>query len=105
MGAPWPPADKQAAFLHVNMVADEAMLAALSVALGAANVPRVTETEAALLDQAPDVPGDLIAAALDKIREGGDPLGEAFCKLRSAARRRENGAVYTPPTIVGAMLS
>ena len=105
MGASWPPPDEQAACLNVGMVADEAMLAALSVALGAATVPRVTKEEAALLDHAPDVPGDLIAAALDKIEEGGDPLGETFCKLRSAARRREDGAVYTPPIIVKSMLS
>ncbi len=105
VGAPWPPPEERVAFLDVGTVADEAMLAALSVALGAATVPRVTEAEAALLDHAPDVPGDLIAAALDKIEEGGDPLGEAFCKLRPAARRREDGAVYTPPTTVRSILS
>ncbi|MDE0718138.1 MAG: N-6 DNA methylase [Rhodospirillaceae bacterium] len=105
MGAPWPPPDEQVAPLDSGMVADEAMLAALSVALGASTVPRVTAAEAALLDRAPDVPGELITATLDRIEEGGDPLGDAFCTLRPAARRREDGADYTPPAIVRAMLS
>lgn len=87
------------------MAPDEAMLAALSVALGAATVPHITEQETALLDGAPDVPSDLITATLDKIKEGEDPLGDAFCALRLAAVRREDGAVYTPSAIVKAMLS
>lgn len=105
MSAPWPPPDKQIASSDDDMMVDEAMLAALSVALGATAVPHVTKAEAALLDHAPDISGDLIAATLDKIEEGGDPLGDAFCKLRPAARRREDGAVYTPPIIVESMLS
>ena len=90
---------------EADLIANEVMLASLSVALGAATVPIVTDQEAALLDDAPNVPGELIGAALDKIQEGGDPLGEAFCKLRTAAKRREDGAVYTPQAIVQAMLS
>ena len=105
MGAPWPPPEEQEAVPDDEMPADESMLAALCVALGAADVPCVTEAEAVLLDNAPDVPGGLIAATLGRIEEGGDPLGEAFCALRSAARRREDGAVYTPPVIVSSMLS
>lgn len=88
-----------------DLVVDEATLAALAVALGAASVPRVTEAEAALLDRAPDIPGNLVAATLNKIEVGGDPLGETFCKLRQASKRREDGAVYTPPIIVKSMLS
>ena len=86
-------------------VANEAMLAALSLALGAASVSRITKAEAALLDGAPAVPGDLVAATLRGIENGGDPLGEAFCDLRSAARRRQDGAVYTPASIVASMLA
>lgn len=92
-------------FSGVDTILDEATLAALSVALGATTVPCLTKSEVTLLDHAPDVSGDLIADALDKIEEGGDPLGDAFCKLRPAARRREDGAVYTPPIIVRSMLS
>lgn len=38
------------------------------------------------------------------IRLGDDPLGEAFTKLRTPARRRGLGAVYTPAPIVDAMV-
>lgn len=50
----------------------------------------------------PAVPG------MDKVRHalevGDDPLGEAFCRLRSAKTRRKRGAVYTPRAIVSAMV-
>jgi hypothetical protein len=38
------------------------------------------------------------------IEKGNDPLGDALCRLRGAAVRRENGATYTPPAIVRAMV-
>jgi hypothetical protein len=38
------------------------------------------------------------------IAAGEDPLGDAFQRLRSAAHRRDAGAVYTPAAIVQAML-
>ncbi|MEQ8787529.1 MAG: N-6 DNA methylase [Pirellulaceae bacterium] len=38
------------------------------------------------------------------IRAGDDPLGEAFCRLRTPAERREQGATYTPAAIVRAMV-
>jgi adenine-specific DNA-methyltransferase len=38
-----------------------------------------------------------------EIERGGDPLGEAFCRLRAPAARRATGAVYTPRGIVEAM--
>jgi hypothetical protein len=44
-----------------------------------------------------------IARLREEIRAGGDPLGEAFCALRSPAVRRDAGATYTPPPIVRAM--
>ncbi|EQD65762.1 XamI DNA methyltransferase [mine drainage metagenome] len=37
------------------------------------------------------------------ILSGADPLGEAFSLIRSADRRRADGAVYTPATIVRSM--
>ena len=39
------------------------------------------------------------------IRSGSDPLGVAFCGLRSPERRRRDGAVYTPQTIVDTMVA
>ena len=87
------------------MIADEATLATVSAALGATAMPDLTEAETALLTRATDVSGDVIGAVRDEIEKGGDPLGEAFCKLRPASQRRENGAVYTPSAIIRSMLS
>ena len=101
----WPPSDGAPASLSAGTIPDESTLAALSEAIGATTVPRVTEREAALLDDAPDVSGALVAATREKIEGGGDPLGDAFCELRSSPQRRENGAVYTPTTIVKAIVS
>ena len=38
------------------------------------------------------------------IREGKDPLGEAFCAVRSVEDRRPSGQTFTPASIVSAML-
>ena len=89
----------------IDPIVDEAMLAAVSAALGETAMCGLSDAEATLLECAPDVSADVLATIKDEIRKGGDPLGEAFCKLRPAARRREDGAVYTPPVIVGSMLS
>ncbi len=97
--------ETRAANLALNAILDESMLAALSIAVGAREVPLITKAETSLLVEAPDVPCELIGATLGEIEEGGDPLGEAFCQLRPAMQRRENGAVYTPPSIVKSMLS
>lgn len=90
---------------HVDTVSDETTLAALSIAVGATAVPYVGEQEFAFPYNVSDVPDNLTAATLQKIKNGGDPLGEMFCALRPASQRREDGAVYTPPTIVKAMFS
>jgi len=49
------------------------------------------------------VPRHLERELVERIRAGLDPLGEAFCRLRTPAERRPHGAVYTPPAIVRAM--
>lgn len=36
---------------------------------------------------------------------GGDPLGDAFLRLRCPAERRESGAIYTPDPIVDSMVA
>lgn len=40
----------------------------------------------------------------DRILAGGDPLGEAFCRIRTPQERRSQGATYTPPAIIDHML-
>ena len=47
----------------------------------------------------------LLKQAKQAIGTGADPLGDEFCRLRSAERRRGDGAVYTPRRIVDAMVS
>ena len=51
-----------------------------------------------------EMPAAAVARLRDLIASGHDPLGEAFCALRSAKRRRSAGAVYTPMPIVAAMV-
>lgn len=48
-------------------------------------------------------PGD-VAEAKRMILAGADPLGDWFCRLRSAAERRGVGAVYTPAELVEPMV-
>ncbi len=99
-----PPLIEMAAKTNASQVPTEQSLAALAAAIGAGSVPRLTAQEAALLDDVPDVPGKLISATLHEIEQGGDPLGEIFCQLRTRERRRQDGAVYTPLSIVNSML-
>lgn len=84
----------------------EAALARAALALGAADVDGWSPAEAALAAAAGDArtaPGEL-ARIRAGIAEGRDPLGEAFCALRDAERRRPDGATYTPSAIVAAMV-
>lgn len=45
----------------------------------------------------------LAAQTITAIRQGHDPLGEAFTSIRSSQDRRASGAVYTPHSIVQSM--
>lgn len=48
---------------------------------------------------------DLVKQVKSEIAAGGDPLGDTFCKLRPQEIRRQSGAIYTPQTIVSAMIA
>ena len=89
----------------LDALTDETDLAAIAASLGAASVPGFCDDEAALLQVDFEPRRDLVRAVSDRIQSGGDPLGEAFCGLRSATERRKVGAVYTPPSIIDGMLS
>ena len=70
----------------------------------------LTDVAAALADTArPLASGPAERGALDairaRIRAGGDPLGEFFCRIRSPQERRSQGATYTPPAIVDNMIA
>lgn len=45
------------------------------------------------------------AVVRGEILAGSDPLGEAFCRIRSPAARRTLGATYTPRAIITSMLA
>ncbi len=62
-------------------------------------------TERRLVRDLPEAPESMLAALREEIAEGGDPLGEAFCRIRSPMTRRAHGATYTPMDIVDAMVS
>lgn len=88
-----------------SRVTDESMLIALAGAMQAATIRGITAVETSLLSRERKTPPHLANQVLDCVREGGDPLGEAFCKLRSADVRRTSGAVYTPRAIIDTMCS
>ena len=65
----------------------------------------LSAAEAALLARARGaaIAETRLAALAASVASGADPLGDAFLALRSAADRRADGAVYTPPAIVDTM--
>ncbi len=86
------------------LIRSERDLLAVALALGAATVPGWSEGEAAAAVGLAEAPGSLVAATLGQILDGGDPLGEAFCALRSPSERRNLGATFTPGPMVRSML-
>jgi hypothetical protein len=81
---------------------DAKQLAGLALALGARELGRLSVVEAALARGA-RAPAELVREVRQGIARGDDPLGEAWCALRSSRERRPLGATYTPPSIVHAM--
>jgi adenine-specific DNA-methyltransferase len=82
----------------------EQELAGVASALGASRVGKPSDGERSLLAGARAASKALVARVSDAIARGEDPLGDAFCRLRSPAERRPSGATYTPDVIVRAML-
>ena len=82
----------------------ERHLAAIAVALGAARVAGWSGDEEIVASDLPSIPRDILRGFRHRIRQGHDPLGEAFCRVRTPEIRRPNGATYTPKPIIDAML-
>lgn len=85
----------------------EAELAAAALALGAGDIRPWSEQEMALAGtarHARQLSKARLTTLRDLIHAGCDPLGEAFCTLRSPEDRRQDGATYTPGPIVRAMV-
>ena len=77
---------------------------AVAVALGARDVLGWSEAEERLAFGLPAALGHEVADVRRSILDGGDPLGEAFCKIRGVVERRARGATYTPHGIVRSMV-
>ena len=82
-------------------------LVALAAALGAEETGDLSAAEQRLLDEqdqdaAPAA--ELVLRASSLIRRGEDPLGDAYCAIRSPGERRPLGQTYTPRPIIEAML-
>lgn len=82
-------------------------LAGAAVALGADAVKPLSEREAALargLSNRHRINKATLSDLRERILCGLDPLGDAFCALRTPEERRLEGATYTPASIVHAMV-
>ena len=82
----------------------EGGLAAVALALGADSIRSITETELKLVSKQTTVSPQLAHKLTEQIRNGQDPLGTAFCVIRTTESRRKHGAIHTPSTIVRSML-
>lgn len=81
----------------------EGSLVAAAAAL-AGDRSELTDRERRLIEDSARPPADGVVAALRRdIVAGGDPLGDAFGRVRAAAVRRASGATYTPLRLVDAM--
>lgn len=87
----------------VEDISSEADLIAIADALLEGDARRPTAGRASSLGD-PARPGrKFLESIIDRINAGDDPLGEAFCRLRSPQRRRIMGATYTPRSVVATM--
>ena len=87
----------------MNHPGSERELAALAAAMAGRDAV-LTAAERVVASGAPPSPRLLERTRLAILR-GDDPLGDAFCRLRSPKTRRARGAVYTPRAIVDAMIA
>lgn len=92
--------------MQTELFADSAMRELLSVAvgLGAREVAGWSAGEEEIASGLPEAEPKALRAALAEVQAGGDPLGDEFCRIRTPQQRRSQGATYTPPVIVKAML-
>jgi hypothetical protein len=88
------------------MISTERDLAAVAGALIGKEF-RLSAAERQLVPRARTItiPTRAFKAIRAAIRAGDDPLGEAFCRLRSPEVRRNQGATYTPKPIIDAMIA
>jgi predicted RNA methylase len=92
-----------------DLFSTEGELIAAAFALGADTVKGLSaeeiELEKASRHSSSQLSNAKVAFISELIRKGHDPLGAAFCALRSSEQRRGMGATYTPEQIVQAMIA
>ena len=88
----------------MSALATEAELIAAAASL-AGDHSGLSAAEQRLVHNVSWVSESILAPLRDEIADGGDPLGEAFCRIRPPSARRTQGATYTPADIVDAMIS
>jgi adenine-specific DNA-methyltransferase len=91
----------------VARLANPDVLLEAAVLLGACDVPGLSPAENALLARRQErvTTASDIRQLRALIVDGADPLGDAFCRVRSPQVRRPLGATYTPDAIVNAMVA
>jgi adenine-specific DNA-methyltransferase len=80
-------------------------LVGVAVELGALEHARITPRERVVVKQAEQVDRGLVVSVREHLLRGDDPLGDAFCALRTASERRGSGATFTPNALVTAMVN
>lgn len=79
-----------------------AQLIGSALRLGADSIIGWSDAERHLAATA--APGGDLASLRDQTQAGLDPLGDAFCRLRSAEDRRPLGQTYTAEPIISSMV-
>jgi adenine-specific DNA-methyltransferase len=80
-------------------------LISAALQLGARSVSGWSREESALARNVAPYSEHATRRLQTQIQGGGDPVGEAFCYLRTPETRRDQGATYTPPFVATAMVS
>lgn len=94
---------RQLTFWHDAHIKSERDLLKIALALGARDVSGWSDAEEQIVEGLTTIAPSIVRQVREQIVEGEDPLGEAFCVLRTPAERRPAGATYTPIEIVRAM--
>lgn len=89
---------------EMTPILSETELAAVAAALAGPNACFTAAERCLLSGVKPHRNATVIVSLRKQICAGADPLGEAFCRLRSPVERRAYGATYTPFAIVQSMV-